>query len=116
MRERMRRKRRGLRGFKNAERRGCLDRSKQNKNSNNPISRSSSQIFNPALGNNRQMVMLEDRAMLRNKNSRVTDSISTRLGLMGKKSRVIAWNFMGKMYMYASACLFTKHCTVLKRK
>ena len=53
--------------------------------------KSSSPIFNPALGSNRQMVMLEDRAMLRNKNSRVTDSISTRLGLMGKKSRVIAW-------------------------
>jgi hypothetical protein len=78
--------------------------------------KSSSPIFNPALGNNRQMEMPGDRAMLRNKNSRVTDLISIPLEPMGKKSRVMAWNFMGKMFMYASACLFTKHCTVLKRK
>lgn len=83
----------------NAEGRGYLGRSRRNRNSNNPISRSSSQISSPAL-DNRQMLILV-RAMLRNKNSKQMDSISIRLETVGRKDRVMGWSFMGKMCMFA---------------
>ena len=83
----------------NAEGRGYLGRSRRNRNSNNPISRSSSQISSPAL-DNRQMLILV-RAMLRNKNSKQMDSISIRLETVGRKGRATGWSFMGKMCMFA---------------
>ena len=76
--------------------------------------KSSSRISSPEL-DNKQMVILLDRPMLHNKINTVMGSISIHLEALARKSRVMEWNFMAKMFMCAWAYLFTKHCTVLKR-
>ena len=60
--------------------------------------KSSSQISNLELGN-RQIVKLVDRVMLLNKISKVMGSILILSGTMGRKTKVMGWNFMVKMCM-----------------
>jgi hypothetical protein len=45
------------------------------------------------------MVTMVDKAMLHNKTSKVLGSILILSGTMVKKSRVMGWNFMEKMYI-----------------
>jgi hypothetical protein len=61
--------------------------------------KSSSPISSLVLIDNRLTVTMVDRAMLRNKISKVLGSISIRSGTVVKKSRVMGWNFMEKMCM-----------------
>jgi hypothetical protein len=61
--------------------------------------KSSSLISSLVLIDNRQTVTMVDRAMLHNKTSKVLGSILIRSGTVVKKSRVMGWNFMEKMYM-----------------
>lgn len=60
--------------------------------------KSSSQISNLELGN-RQRVKLVDRVMLLNKISKVMGSILILSGIMNRKTKVMGWNFMVKMFM-----------------
>ena len=60
--------------------------------------KSSSQISNLELGNS-QMVKLVDRAMLINKISIVMGSILILSGTVGRKTKVMGWNFMVKICM-----------------
>ncbi len=61
--------------------------------------KSSSLISSLVLIDNRQTVTMVDRGMLHNKTSKVLGSILILSGTMVKKSRVMGWNFMEKMYM-----------------
>ncbi len=62
------------------------------------VYRSSFHISNLELGN-RQMVKVVDRIMLLNKISKVMGSILILSGKVGRKTKVMGWNFMVKMCM-----------------
>jgi hypothetical protein len=61
--------------------------------------KSSSPISSLVRIDNKQTVIPVDRAMLHNKISKVLGSILILSGTVVKKSRVMGWNFMEKMYM-----------------
>jgi hypothetical protein len=89
VRKRIRRQARGSRNVGNA---GSMRISVMSMKSSSPIS-------SLVLIDNRLTVTMVDRAMLRNKISKVLGSISIRSGTLVKKSRVMGWNFMEKMCM-----------------
>ena len=65
------------------------------------MSMKSSSLISSLVLDNKQMVILVDRAMLPNQISKAMVSISIRSETVVKKSKVMRWNFMGKMCMCA---------------